>query len=229
VSGVTFIIVTLFLLTGGPPMMARMSAALFNDTNAARVLKIIDAVRSEVGRFYATTALINLTLGCATTLVMMLLGMPTPYLWGGLAAILNFIPYAGSFTTLVIVTLVAFVTFDNLGHVALVSGSYLVLATIEGQIIQPLLVGRRLALNPLLVFLALWFGGFFWGIAGIALATPVLVALKVVAEHSTNGKALMEFLGPNDHEAEMQKPLGKVMGNRDGGKNHIRRISSKAE
>jgi predicted PurR-regulated permease PerM len=54
---------------------------------------------------------------------------------------------------------------------------------------QPLLVGRRLELNPLLVFFGLWLGGLFWGIAGIVLATPALVALKVIAENATSGKS----------------------------------------
>ena len=77
------------------------------------------------------------------------------------------------------------------------AGTYVVLAGIEGQIVQPLLVGRRLAVNPLLIFLALWFGGLFWGIAGVILATPTLVALKVIAEHASGGNAMLEFLGPN--------------------------------
>ena len=76
--------------------------------------------------------------------------------------------------------------------------SYLALTTIEGQVVQPLVVGRRLELNPMIVFLALWCGGSFWGIAGIVIAVPALVALKVIAEHSVNGKPLIEFLSPND-------------------------------
>jgi len=198
ISTMTFIIVTLFLLAGGPPMLARMTAAFVDDLNAAHVLDVIEKVRGEVGRFYVTTALINVGVGCVTAGAMMACGMPTPFLWGALAAVLNFVPYAGPATTLIVLTLVAFVTFDGLGHVLAVVGSYIVLVGIEGQIVQPLLVGRRLKVNPLLVFLALWFGGLFWGIAGIVLATPALVALKVVSEHAISGKALMEFLGPND-------------------------------
>ncbi len=112
---VTFVIVTSFLLAGGPPMLARMTAAFVDDLNAGHVLDIIEKVRREVGRFYVTTTIINLGLGCATAGAMMLCGMPTPYLWGIIAAGLNFIPYAGSTLTLIIVTLVAFVTFDGIG------------------------------------------------------------------------------------------------------------------
>jgi predicted PurR-regulated permease PerM len=211
VSILTFIIVTLFLLAGGPPMCARMTAAFVDDLNSVHVLDVIEKVRKEVGRFYVTTAIINLGLGLATTGIMMLLGMPTPYLWGLVAATLNFIPYAGPATTLIIVTLVAVVSFDKLGQVAAVAASYLALTAVEGQIIQPLFVGRRLEVNPLLIFLALWFGGLFWGIAGVILATPTLVALKVVAENALSGKALMEFLGPNDPDLEKRKGLQRLV------------------
>jgi predicted PurR-regulated permease PerM len=196
-SIVTVIILTLFLMAGGLPMFARMSAALATDLHSTQTLKVIDAVRVEVSRYYVSIALINVGLGVATGLLTALLGMPNPLLWGTVAAILNFIPYVGSATTLVLLTVVAFVSFDNIGHVAAVAGGYLALATIEGQAIQPLIVGRRLELNPVIVFLALWLGGWFWGIPGIVMAVPSLVALKVVAEHSRNGKPLEEFLSPN--------------------------------
>ena len=93
------------------------------------------------------------------------------------------------------VTLVAIVSFEGLGHAAGVALSYLGLAVIEGQIVQPLLVGRRLDVNPLLIFLGLWFGGVFWGIAGVILATPILVALKVIAENAVHGRIDDAVLG----------------------------------
>jgi predicted PurR-regulated permease PerM len=207
----TFMIITLFLLAGGPPMVARMTAAFFDHLKAHHVQNYIEKVRAEVGHFYVTTALINLGLGAATALVMMAWGMPTPYLWGALAATVNFIPYAGATVTLVVVTLVAFVSFDNLGHVIGVAGSDLALAGIEGQIVQPLLVGRRLEVNPLLIFLSLWFGGIFWGIAGVILATPTLVALKVIAENSLDGDSMLQFLGPNDPASEKPKSLKNLV------------------
>jgi predicted PurR-regulated permease PerM len=194
----TFVIITLFLLAGGPPMVARMSAAFFDHLKAHHVQGYIEKVRAEIGHFYVTTAFINLGLGIATTLVMMAWKMPTPYLWGAMAALLSFIPYAGATVMLIVVTLVAVVSFDGLGHALGVALSYLGLAVIEGQIVQPLLVGRRLDVNPLLIFLGLWFGGFFWGIAGVILATPILVALKVIAENAHDGESMMQFLGPND-------------------------------
>jgi predicted PurR-regulated permease PerM len=207
VGSLTFVIVTLFLLAGGPPMMARMTAAFVDHLHAGHVLDLIEKVRAEVGKFYLTTTLINLSLGCATAGVMLAWGMPNPYLWGAMAALLNYIPYVGSGTTLLVISVVAVVSFTSLGRILGIAGSYVVLATIEGQIVQPLLVGRRLSVNPLVVFLALWFGGMFWGIAGILLSTPVLVAIKVIAEHSEYGGALLEFLGPNQGVIEREKKL----------------------
>jgi predicted PurR-regulated permease PerM len=194
IGTVTVIILTLFLLSGGPPMLARMTSALVSDLNSAHVICVIEKVRAEVGRFYVTTALINVGLGLATGCAMKVCGMPNPFLWGTLVAVLNFVPYAGPTASLLMLTSVAFVSFDAIAPVAAVAGSFLTLVTLEGQVIQPLLVGRRLQLNPMLVFLALWFGGLFWGIAGIVLATPALAALKVTAEHSAGGKPLVDFL-----------------------------------
>jgi predicted PurR-regulated permease PerM len=198
VGTVTVTFLVLFLLAGGPPMLARMSAALASDLKSTHTLRVINAVRVEVSRYYSSIALINLGLGLCTAAIMMLLGMPNPFLWGAIAAVLNFLPYVGSATTLVLLTVVAFVTFKSIGHVAAVAASYLALATIEGQVVQPLIVGRRLELNPIIVFLALWFGGWFWGVAGIVMAVPTLVSLKVVAQYSRSGKPLTEFLSPEE-------------------------------
>ena len=190
------VILTIFLLSGGPPMLARMAASMSANLQASHALRVIEAIRKELGRYYGTIALINMGLGLATGLAMFWLGLPNPVLWGALAALLNFVPYVGSATTLSVLTVVAFITFDEIPKVLSVAGTYLALATLEGQVVQPLLVGRRLELNPILVFLAVWFAGWFWGVAGIVIAIPTMVALKVAAEHSKGASALLEFLGP---------------------------------
>jgi predicted PurR-regulated permease PerM len=196
VGALTALILTLFLLSAGPPVIARMCATFADQTHAAQILMVYNAVRSEVARYYATIFMINLGLGIATSVSMWALGMPNPVLWGAMAGVLNFIPYVGSAATFFILGIVAFVSFQDIGRILAVPGSYLLLATVEGQVVQPLFVGRRLELNSIIVFLALWFGGWFWGIPGIILAIPSLVALKVAAEHHRHGKSLVEFLGP---------------------------------
>ncbi|MGH8231511.1 MAG: AI-2E family transporter [Steroidobacteraceae bacterium] len=198
VSTLTVVILCLFLLSGGPPMLARMAASLSADVEAVHALRVVEAIRTELGRYYGTIALINLGLGIATGLTMLLLGVPNPFLWGTMAAVLNFLPYVGGATTLVVLSVVALVSFDSIGRILAVPAAYLALATIEGQVVQPLLVGRRLALNPVVVFLAIWFGGCLWGIAGIVIAIPALVALKVATAHRHGSHALLEFLGPAD-------------------------------
>jgi len=126
--------------------------------------------------------------------------MPNPMLWGAVAGVLNFIPYLGSATTLAILTLVALVTFDTIPHVLMVAASYLALAAVEGHIVEPIFLGRRLDLNPIVVFVALWSGGWLWGMPGVVFALPVLVAAKVAASHSSRGDVVVRFLSPSDPE-----------------------------
>jgi predicted PurR-regulated permease PerM len=187
---------TLLLLAAGPPTLARMTAPVATDGRAVHVLRVIEAIRLEVGRYYGTLAIINLLFGTATALLMWLLGMPNPMLWGALAAVLNFIPYLGCATTFVILTLVAFVSFASISHTLLVGASFLLLAAIEGHVVEPVFLGRRLDLNPIVVLVALWVGAWMWGIAGMVVALPFLVAAKVAASKSSNGGALVRFLSP---------------------------------
>jgi predicted PurR-regulated permease PerM len=193
---VTVTALTLLLLSAGPGTLARMTAALGENLHAVQVLHTIDAIRVALARYYGTLALINLSLGAATSVAMWLLHMPNPMLWGALAAVLNFIPYLGSAVTLLIVSVVALVSFDSIPHVLLVSGTYLALATIEGQIVEPIFFGHRLHLHPIVVFVALWLGGWLWGIAGVLFALPVLLAMKVAASQGGEHGVLVRLLGP---------------------------------
>lgn len=192
----TVVILTLFLLAGGAPMTARLASTLVSHGKSTNALHIVAAVRSEVAGYYVTIALINLGLGAATTAMTLLLGLANPLLWGTIAALLNFIPYLGSTITLLILCIESSVSFASLPHVIAVAACFIVLVTFEGQIFEPLLVGRRLKLSPTVVLLAFWFGGWFWGVAGIVLVMPLLVTLKVVAEHLPNGRILVELLSP---------------------------------
>ena len=193
---------TLLLLSAGPPTLARLTAPVTTDGHAMRALRIIEAIRLEVGRYYGTLAVINLLFGTVTALLMWLLGMPNPVLWGALAGVLNFIPYLGCATTLAILTIVAFVSFDRISETFLVAASFLALAAVEGHIVEPIFVGRRLDLNPIVVLMALWVGAWIWGIAGMVVALPCLVATKVAASHSHNGGGVVRFLSPPRSQQE---------------------------
>ncbi len=184
VASVTVLIVAYFLLAGGPPLLVRLEA-LRSGATGTRLLQVATAISSDLGRYFATVTLSNLLLGIGTALTMHWLGMPNALLWGAVAFLLNYVPYAGSATTFVLLTAVALVSFDGLSRAFAVAGTYLVLTTIEGQILQPILVGRRLDVHPLVVLLSLWFGGWLWGVAGVALAMPLVVTAKALAMELT--------------------------------------------
>jgi predicted PurR-regulated permease PerM len=143
-----------------------------------RAVLVYERVRADLGRYFSAVTLSNLVLGTGTAIAMFMLDMPSPVLWGVVAFALNFIPYAGSATTLVLLTVVALVSFDGATKALTVAGIYLLLTTLEGQVLQPVLVGRRLDVSPPVVLLGLWFGGWLWGVAGVALAIPLLVSVK---------------------------------------------------
>jgi len=196
IESLTVIPLTLFFLLGGPPLLARMGASLAGNEASARTLRLTEAIRYEVGRYFGTIALINLGLGIATALALWALGMPNAILWGVLAGVLNFVPYLGPIAASFIFACVALVTFDNLGHALAVPGVFIALHLIEGQLVQPLTVGRRLEVNALALLLGVWFGYGFWGIPGILLATPALVALKVAAQYQPGWQVVQDFLAP---------------------------------
>jgi predicted PurR-regulated permease PerM len=187
---------TLFFLLGGPPLLARMGASLAGSEASTRTVRLTETIRREIGRYFGTVALINLGLGIATATTFFLLGMPSPILWGAVAAILNFVPYLGPIAATLIFASAAVLSFESTAQALLVPGAFVVLHLIEGQLVQPLIVGRRCEVNALVLLLGVWFGFAFWGIAGVLLATPTLVALKVAAEYEPAWPLVKDFLAP---------------------------------
>ncbi|MGB6489518.1 MAG: AI-2E family transporter [Steroidobacteraceae bacterium] len=214
-EGLTIIPLTLFFLIGGPPLLARMGAALSGGDSSGGAVGLTMAIRSEVGRYFGTIALINLGLGAATAACVAALGMPNPILWGVLAGVLNFVPYLGPIATIVILGAAALVTFDQLGRALAVPGVFVVLHLLESQVVEPLTVGRRLELNALVILLAVWFGYWFWGVAGVLMAVPSLVALKVAAEHKPSWPRVLDFLAPNEKWTPRSLEQLRRLGRRD--------------
>jgi predicted PurR-regulated permease PerM len=203
-EALTVIPLTLFFLAGGPPLLARMAGVLAGSEKSASSLRVTQAIRAELGRYFGTVSLINLGLGLATWGAMLALGMPNAILWGTVAGVLNFIPFVGPMVTLGILAIAALVTFTSLGQALAVPGAFLSLHLIESQLVQPLFVGHRLDVGPLVILLAIWFGFWFWGIPGVMLAVPILVALKVAGEHVEGWHAVCEFLSPNPQWRPLQ-------------------------
>jgi predicted PurR-regulated permease PerM len=115
-------------------------------------------------------------------------------LWGAMVAVLNFIPYLGALTGIICMTLGAVLSFDSLGYALLFPASYFVLATLEGNFITPMVMGRSLTLNPVLVVLSLTFWAWMWGIVGVILAVPILAAFKIFCSHIEPMEPLAEFI-----------------------------------
>ena len=161
-----------------------------------RAVEIIKAVRREVGTYFLTITLINIGLGVCTAVAMALLGLPTPMLWGVMAALFNFVPYLGPAVGLAVLSLAALHTFDTVGQILAVPAVFCGLILLEGQILSPLIVGRRLECNPVVVFgsFAVW--GWLWGVAGLIVAVPILVVLKTFLHHIPSFAPLEEFLSP---------------------------------
>jgi predicted PurR-regulated permease PerM len=177
----TIIPLTLFFLMGGPPLMARMGASLAGNEASARTLRVTEAIRTEVGRYFGTVALINVGLGTATALCMYALDMPNAILWGVMAAIFNFVPYLGPIAAFCILSIAALATFDTFGHALAVPGTFLVLHLVEGQLVQPLTVVRRFEVNALVVLRCLvWYAD--WGIPG-AVVSHRCRSPSVAAQH----------------------------------------------
>jgi predicted PurR-regulated permease PerM len=126
--------------------------------------------------------------------------MPNPFLWGALVAVFEFIPYLGSAALVVILSIAALTTFDSVGHALLVPASYLLVNIIQGQVVSPLLLGHRLSLNPVALFVGLAFWVWVWGILGAFIAVPLLATFKIFCDHIEPLAAIGEFLGQRDDD-----------------------------
>jgi predicted PurR-regulated permease PerM len=126
---------------------------------------------------------------------MWLLGMPSPVLWGMLTVLLEFIPYLGGMTMVLLLTLMGLATFDTLGRALLAPGAYLLITTLQNNLVSPFAYGSRLKLNPVAVMLGVmvWYG--LWGVPGAFLAVPIVATAKVMADRIPGLHALGEFLG----------------------------------
>lgn len=149
-----------------------------------RLARIMRDIETSLSRYLIAITFVNVGLGAATGLVMWLLGLPTPALWGALAAVLNYILFIGPATMAVILAGVALVTFDNFSAVLLPPAAFLGLNLLESQFVTPTVLGQQLVLNPLIVFLSLAFWLWLWGPVGAFLAVPLFISGAIALYHS---------------------------------------------
>jgi predicted PurR-regulated permease PerM len=189
------VVLVYFLLAFGGMFVRRLVRIPGGLRSKVRVVKVTTAIERRVSNYLLTITCINAGLGVATALAMWLLGMPNPVLWGVLAAILNFVPYLGSSITLAVLTVVAILAFDSPSRALLVPAVFLGLAVIEGQVVNPIIVGRAMALSPPIVVLALMVGGAVWGIVGMLIAVPMLAMVKIYCAHDETLASVALLLG----------------------------------
>jgi predicted PurR-regulated permease PerM len=198
------LVLAVFLLSSGNMFYIKLVQSFQTMSGKKRALTMVYDIERRVSHYLLTIALINAGLGICVGSALTLLGMPYAYIWGIAAFLLNFLPYLGAITGVLMVGALSIITFDSFGYALLIPAAYLTLTTIEGNFVTPTLLGRKLELNTVAVFLTVVLWGWLWGIAGALVAVPFLVVFKVVADNVEGMEIVSNFLGAADevHHAE---------------------------
>ncbi|MDB6028501.1 MAG: family transporter, partial [Verrucomicrobiales bacterium] len=182
-SLIEVIVLLYFLLVAGDMFAQKLVKVLATFRDKKRAVSIFHELQNNISVYLFTITIINVSLGALVGLGVMLLGMPNPLLWGSLAAILNFIPYFGPLTGVTILAIAGMTTFDSVGRGMIPPALYLGLHAIESNFITPMVLGRRLTLNPVVIFGSLIFWMWLWGIPGALIAVPLLMMIKIICDH----------------------------------------------
>jgi len=179
----TVVLLVFFFLVYGDLLLRRLVEIGPDFRYKRQAVSVVRGIQHEVSRYILTTLLINFALGALTAGILWQLRMPDPLLWGAVAMFANFIPYVGAIFTTSVLLLVGLVHFDQPGHALLPALCFAGLTVFEGNLVTPLILGRRMRLSPIaiLVWLLVW--GWLWGIPGALLAVPMLTSVKLIAEH----------------------------------------------
>ena len=194
--GSILVLVLLFLLLASGDLFLKKIVHVMPRLREKRaVVAVARDVERHISAYLFGFTLNNAILGCAVTAALYYLGMPNPALWGILAALFNFIPYAGAVVTAAILTLASLTTFNDVSKTVSIVGTFMVLTTLEGFLMQPLILGRRLSLNPVAILVSVLIWGWLWGIPGALLAVPMLAVAKIVADAVEPFRPIGELLG----------------------------------
>ena len=194
-NGMIMFILLYFLLASGDMFLRKLIRVMPSLSDKKRAVEIARQIETEISAYLSMITLINVLLGLAVWGIMSLIGIPNPLLWGVLATFTNYIPYLGAIIMIIVLAMVGFITFDDIGQALLAPGAFVGLNILESYILTPLILGRRLTLNPVVIFLGLTFWGWLWGITGAVLAVPIMVVLKIFCDHSEALASVGEFMG----------------------------------
>lgn len=171
-----------FLLIQGNTLLRQVVLITPTRRGKRDAVELVRRIEQGVSVYLLQVTVINACLGLVIGVAMWLIGLPTPALWGTLAALLNFFPYVGGLAGAMMVFFVGVLTFESVSWAFVAPVVYFCINTIEGNFITPALLGRKMSLNPIFVFLSLTFWGWIWGLGGAILAVPLLAVLKISCE-----------------------------------------------
>jgi len=194
-SAFEVIILLYFLLAAGDLFLQKLIKVLPQFRDKKKAVTIARETEASISTYLVTVTLVNLALGLAVAIVMFLLKMPNPLLWGAMAALAEFIPYLGASALVALLTLAGLVTFEQVGHALLVPAAYLGVNVVQSQLVSPLILGRRLTLNPVAIFVGLVFWWWIWGVPGAFIAVPLIATFKIFCDHIEALAPIGEFLG----------------------------------
>ena len=194
ISAISACLLAYFLLSSGDLFLGKLVRVLPIFRDKVRAVTVVRTVQREVATYFASVSMINLGLGIGVTLLTWAFGLPMPWFWGALVALLNFIPYVGAGTSALLLLLAGMAFTASTGQALLLMACFIGITFFEGQLLNPLLVGKRLELNPTVVFIALLFWGWLWGVGGMLLAVPLLIIIKKFADQTPGWEAVTEFL-----------------------------------
>ncbi len=183
-GGVILFFVGLFFFLLSLKSQRHFVALLFERSEARlTALRLFTAIEQNLAQYVAVVTVINLCVGLVTAAVAYLVGLPNPLLFGAAAFLFNYVPYLGPAAVVTLVFVVGLVVLPTLAQALLAPALIVAVNTLEGQFITPSVIGRRLTLSPLAIFLSIAFWTWLWGPLGTLLATPILLIATTVYQH----------------------------------------------
>ncbi len=190
----TTIVLLYLLLAAGDEFLRKVVRVVPTLEDKKRAVAVWREIERQIARYLATLLALNTALGAVTTIALFALGVPNPLLWGVLVGLLHFAPYAGAALSVMILALVGLSSFESLWDALLVPAVYWGIALVIGQFAAPIVLGRRLALSPVVVFLSLILFGWLWGVIGMLMAVPIAASVRIGCEHVASLEWLMRLL-----------------------------------
>lgn len=164
-------------------------------SNKKVTLRVLDEITEQIQRYLRVQIFTSILVGVATWLAFMWIGLEHAAIWGIAAAIFNTIPYLGPIIVTGGTSLVAFLQFGTLGMAMFVGGISLFITSLEGYLLTPMLTGLSARMSPLVVFIAVLFWGWLWGIWGLLLGMPIVLTIKAICDRVEDLKPIGELLG----------------------------------